>query len=406
MKRLFTGFILCAMFQLIVCCSEHDGSDIEYVSPVISALEVDGFVIQRDWSRDDHAFRLFWSRAREISDGFFNAEAKFVYNVEASLANDKSVAPVQLAENSDSSYLDVYISTLASLLESFRGTEEYGSVVIALTVKAVGEKTTLLSDPVMITITISDGQVLPEPPAVPDDSVGPEIPDEPQIPEEPSIPEVPDDPPFVFDALQDIFIIGDFNGWSVEDLNLMLPMFKNSNSETDYNYVFTGYLASGMIAVCTRNGDRIELEGFTEEGYECLTSGHKSIALNVQTGAFEITDFDASGYVVWDQMGFIGTFTGWSREHFMTRFSQENSHIWHLDVDVARSSENYHCGKFRANGSFDNLWNNYIGKEWETPFGSMTRSIEHDVNIYFDMSPASYRVVFNDITGHYILRRK
>lgn len=400
--------MFCAALHLCAGCSEYGAMEVEYVSPVISSLGKDNVVIPEEWDSDTHVFRMFWSRARCIRGGVYEAGTGFMYSVEASRAEDMFSPAVTVSETGDSSYIDIYTSTLAALYDSLHREEDGPSVVMALRIKSVYGDAVLHSDPVMVTVSVSEGQlpsdtpVLPDEPLVPDE---PEIPGDPVEPDGPAVPEDPGDIPFVFDALQDVFIVGDFNGWNVGNPDLMLPMFKDSNSATDYRFVFTGHISEGHIAFCTADGTSISLDGIGEDGYECLNPGFKSIVIDVEKHLFEISDYDASDAAVWNQMGFIGTFTGWASEHFMTRFSDENSHIWYLNVDVGRSSETYHCGKFRANGSFENLWNNYLGKEWETPFGSMTRAVNPDVNIYFDMNAASYRVVFNDLTGHYILRR-
>lgn len=222
-----------------------------------------------------------------------------------------------------------------------------------------------------------------------------------------------------FDLLQPIYLIGDNNGWNVSDTGTMYVLFKENSDAGNPVYSFVGYLQAGWNFKClpheslgsyktfTVNDGRLEYS-LSDNAFHNETAGYKRFTIDVRAMTFSLEDYDASQAAEWESVGFIGTFTGWNDELSMNRLSAENRHIWTLDASFGPSPEaTYHCGKFRANDSFDFAWQNRLGSEWSTPYGTMLfQDREHDVNIYFSPEAAAYRIVFNDITAQYVILKK
>ena len=224
-----------------------------------------------------------------------------------------------------------------------------------------------------------------------------------------------------FSATQLLWMIGDFNQWNTTLMSTMWPLFKNSNSADDGLYYYTGYIPAetyfkflpemslgSYLCFCndSSNEGHMILEESEGGAFWNETAGFKAITLNTKTMTFSIQDYDASGARTWNTIGFIGTFNDWAIDIPMEKASTENCHLWTKEMSMDAGSSGYHCGKFRAEGSWDYLWNNILGKEWETPFGTMTTEKDPDVNIYVGAEAADYYVAFNDLTCQYILYKK
>lgn len=224
-----------------------------------------------------------------------------------------------------------------------------------------------------------------------------------------------------FTPNQLIWLIGDSNGWETTDMAKMWPLFKKSGYEDEGIYEFTGYIPANTyfkflpqmslgsyLAFCAdpnREGGLI-LEEKESGAFWNQEAGFKCVTLDTKSMSWEMRDYDTSGSKEWASMGFIGTFTGWAADLQMQKVSAENTHLWVLEAEIGQSSESYHCGKFRAEGSWNNLWNNKLGDEWKTPFGTMIFTDSPDVNIFFGGQAASLYVAFNDLTGQYIVYHK
>ncbi len=228
--------------------------------------------------------------------------------------------------------------------------------------------------------------------------------------------------PANLDMTRPMYICGGMNGWNQINVDAMYPMFKENSSPDNYVYTYVGYMPAetaykflpeycigsyNAFCLYADGSDKVVFDP-TGNGISFWnsTAGFKKITLNLGTMTYSVEDYDVSEAKVWNTIGFIGTINGWGADWDLVRFSDENNHIWRGDFSVPASTESYHCGKFRAEDDWANIWNNRIGFEWSTPFGCMTTSTANDVNIYFGPDAADYRVIFNDLTGHYwVLRR-
>ena len=226
--------------------------------------------------------------------------------------------------------------------------------------------------------------------------------------------------PYGVDMTRPMYICGDMNGWIQDKVDKMYPMFKDNSNADNNIYKYIGYMPAKTSykflpeanigtynAFCLyKDGSNRIILSDTGSSFWNEVAGYKEIEVNLGTMTYSVKDYDISAVSEWNTIGFIGTFNGWGTDWDMTKLSEENAHIWNGVFTVEKSAESYHCGKFRANDGWDNVWNNYIGFEWSTPFGRMTTSPKPDVNIYFGPEAATYQVIFNDVTGHYWVLRK
>ena len=224
-----------------------------------------------------------------------------------------------------------------------------------------------------------------------------------------------------FSATQLVWMIGDFNQWNASSISTMWPLFKDTNSAEDGLYYYVGYLPAetyfkflpemslgSYLCFCndSSNEGHIVLKEAEDGAFWNEIAGFKKITLDTKAMTFSIQDYDVSGVTTWTTIGFIGTFNDWSADIPMDKASADNCHLWVKEMSMGTSSMTYHCGKFRAENSWTSLWNNILGKEWETPFGKMTTEKSPDVNIYVGPEAADYYVAFNDLTCNYILYKK
>ena len=231
-----------------------------------------------------------------------------------------------------------------------------------------------------------------------------------------------------FTATQLIWMIGDVNGWNNAEIGTMLPLFKNSNAATDGIYEYTGYVAGNTyfkfipemslgsyLCFCAADGGKLVLEESEGGAFWEETGGFRKITLDTGTMTYTIENYDVTDARSWTSIGFIGTFTGWGSDIALNKASAENNHLWSKEASLPQGTD-YHAGKFRADGGWAYQWNNFVGKEWETPFGTMqfgsanpeTADVPRvdDVNIYFGPQAGDFYIAFNDLTCQYIVYRK
>lgn len=219
------------------------------------------------------------------------------------------------------------------------------------------------------------------------------------------------------DPLQPLYIIGDANGWNTSDTRGMIPLFKENSASTNRTYTFTGYFPAGgfkllpaeavgtSTAYCD-NGDGTMVYAASGDAFRNETPGFRTLTVNLRTLAYSFEAYDASGARTWNVMGFIGEFCNWENEPAMTRWSSANSHLWRLDYTLPPlGSEGIHPVKFRAERSWDSRWA-AIDPE-ALPYGRtmFLTADEADPNVNV-REEGAYEIVFNDLTGHYIIRKK
>jgi len=219
------------------------------------------------------------------------------------------------------------------------------------------------------------------------------------------------------DPLQPMYIIGDLNSWNNSDTNGMLIMFKDNQNSNNYAYTYTGYMPVGNYkflpkeslgsnkAYCFKESGQLQYLETSGNSLNNLTAGYKTININIQNMTYSISDYDIFGATDWNSMGLVGLFNGWTDTE-MTRYSNDNRHIWTLDLTLpALTGGNVHPVKFRANSSWTSRWA-AIDPE-SVPFGKsiFLTGTESDPNVVI-REGGDYHVVFNDLTGHYIFLKK
>lgn len=222
-----------------------------------------------------------------------------------------------------------------------------------------------------------------------------------------------------FNPLQQVYIFGDINGWNNKDTNGMFPMFKDNSEENNYIYTYTGYMPGGCYykfipteslgsnkALCHKEDGKLEYVNSESGAFYNETDGYKSITIDLENMTYSVSDYNVSEKTVWNMIGLIGDFCGWDNEPLMTNFFSRNSHIWTLGITFSDlTSGNTHSVKFRANRSWGSRW--AAVDPTSIPYGKtifLTGS-EYDPNIIIKEN-GDYHVIFNDLTGQYIIMKK
>lgn len=220
------------------------------------------------------------------------------------------------------------------------------------------------------------------------------------------------------DPLQPVYIFGDINGWDNKNTDNMYIMFKNNSNTDNMVYTYTGYMPANCSfkfipkeslgtnkAYCYQSDGVLE---YTESGtaFYNATEGYKTITIDLKTFSYSIQDYDITGSIDWASMGFIGSFCNWDNEPKMTRLSAKNRHIWTLNLSLSTlSSGDTYSVKFRAESSWGSRW--AAVDPDALPYGKtiFLTGNEYDPNIIIRES-GDYQIIFNDLTGQYIILKK
>lgn len=220
------------------------------------------------------------------------------------------------------------------------------------------------------------------------------------------------------DPLSPVYITGDLTGWENENTSRMLVMFKDNSDDNTQTYTFTGYFpdncdfkfvpgesVGGTEAWFDGGGNTLEL---AESGtpLHVDAGGYKTVTINLRSMAWSIEDYDESGALDWNILGFIGSFCNWENEPLMTQISPENPHIWQLDYTLPELGEGeIHNVKFRGARSWNSRW--AAVNPYDVPYGKTVylTGDEADPNVILEEGGA-YRIVFNDLTGHYVILKQ
>jgi hypothetical protein len=225
--------------------------------------------------------------------------------------------------------------------------------------------------------------------------------------------------PFVdSDPLQPIYIFGDINGWDNSNTDNMYIMFKSNSDTKNLVYTYTGYLPANSSfkfipkeSLGTNKAYSYKEDGkleYVESGtaFQNVAEGYKTITLDLKTMTYSIQDYDISQATDWGSMGFIGSFCDWTNEPLMTRISAKNRHIWKLDITLGDlSNGSTHSAKFRSERSWGSRWAAVDPNS--IPYGRtiFLTGDEYDPNIVISEG-GNYRIVFNDLTGQYVIMKK
>ncbi len=216
--------------------------------------------------------------------------------------------------------------------------------------------------------------------------------------------------------LRPVYLIGNMNGWDNRNTDFM--MFRNSSDPKDRVYTYTGRIEGGCYfkfipeeslgsykAYCRKDDGTMEYIDSEGGSFYNETDGYKKITIDVKEMTYTIEDVDMSTVPTWTMINFVGAFCGWGSgspnpEPAMTPTAYD-PHIWKINIylDIIEYGV-----KFRANNSWDNRW--CPGNPDASPYGTTDYNpTGHDNNISL-AETGDYSVIFNDITGQYVIMKK
>lgn len=204
-----------------------------------------------------------------------------------------------------------------------------------------------------------------------------------------------------------LFMVGDASEFAWDNAN-PTHMYRD---ETDRgSYLYTGYLNAGDFKFITvvgswdiqygnngSNGVALKAKGSDPDPgtFKVAAAGYYTVKININTLTFSLTPYSAAGATSYSSIGIIGDFIQWSDIAPMTK-STFNPHIWTITQSIATSGGL----KFR------------IASGWEVNWGPVSANVNgkygkaafNGENI--DVKPGNYKILFNDLTGDYILYNK
>ena len=364
-KLLFPIFLL--LVFLSGCRDENTVpyGEIKTTAAEIAALSESNWVLSRPSGTDNpFLFRLTWDKARfnyESGDYFYVADVKYI--LEADLMDNNFSKPIKITET-EKLYADFYTKDLKTLIDQIIGSETKTPNDISFRIKTVSEYGEMYSQPFTLNITS-------------------------YLDVEPTV--------------ENIFIIGDMNGW--DNTSKEYIMFRANNDANDQTYTYTGYfpkasyfkfcseknLGSYLNMYCADTNGVLKLGDF---GAFYVEQGYYTITIDIKNMNWNIVAFDGSAAKTYSSLGPIGGFCNWDNEPAMSQ-SAFDPHQWRISYTFNSSTA---C-KFRANHDWGNNWG---GTTNEIPYGKAV----------FDGSGATindagtYDIYFNDLTGHYVIKKQ
>ncbi len=171
-------------------------------------------------------------------------------------------------------------------------------------------------------------------------------------------------------------------------------------------YTYTGLFVKGAefkIDHEERLGDWSKVLGTTAKGQPTLgggenikdasAGGYFTVTFDPEKLTYSVEPFDASSSTVYDAIGLIGTASGgWDRDVLLTK-STYDPHIWRGEGIKIGAGEL----KIRANKDWAKNWG---GKGFPVAVSDTGDNIKVSVE-----QAGTYNVMFNDLTGHYHLRK-
>lgn len=209
-----------------------------------------------------------------------------------------------------------------------------------------------------------------------------------------------DKPPY-----QTLYMVGDatVGGW---DNKAATPMFRATDNV--FLFTYTGKFKKGYFKFLGTLGKWAPMWGRSSSGgvffrateadpdpdaFEVQTEGYYTVTLNLRNTSFSMTPFDASSAKVYNSIGIIGPFTGWSAIAPMTA-SDIDPHIWTINYTFAEDTEM----KFRIAEGWSENWGAESNATESNPYGL---GVSNGPNM--KVKKGNYLIRFNDITKNYIL---
>jgi hypothetical protein len=185
------------------------------------------------------------------------------------------------------------------------------------------------------------------------------------------------------------------------------PMFR---SETNaFMFTFTGYLEQGDLKFLGYLGKWVPMWGTNEAGtvqfretdsdpdpwsFWVGANGYYTVTLDILAMKYTLTPYDASGAITYSAVNLTGDFNSWGAVP-MTNTAQ-NPHVWSVtytfDTDTGM--------KFR-NNDWSAQWGPAVNRD--KLYGKAVPAGNEDK---VAVTAGEYTILFNDLTGHYVLIRK
>lgn len=207
------------------------------------------------------------------------------------------------------------------------------------------------------------------------------------------------------DTVPSVYLIGDMNGWNNTSTEFI--MYRNSNAVDDHTYTYTGRLAAGTYFKFTPEESLGTYKAYVRKddstlAYEESEGGaffneverYVTITIDTESLTYSIVDFDIAGKPTFSTLGPIGGFTNWDNEPPMTK-SAYDPHQWSGTFDISMAT----ALKFRANKDWANNWG---ANSEDVPYGkAVFDGPGADISL-----PGTYKIYFNDLTGHYVILKQ
>ncbi len=202
-----------------------------------------------------------------------------------------------------------------------------------------------------------------------------------------------------------IYLIGDMNGWDPTNTDYIL--YRDTNAVSDHTYTYTGRLAAGTYfkfmpqealgtykAYIRKDDTSLAYEESEGGAFFNEVERYVTITIDTESLSYTIENFDMTGKQVYNTLGPIGGFTNWDNEPPMTKSSYD-PHQWSGTFEISMAT----ALKFRANKDWANNWG---GTSEQVPYGkAVFDGPGADIAL-----PGTYKIHFNDLTGHYVILKQ
>lgn len=194
------------------------------------------------------------------------------------------------------------------------------------------------------------------------------------------------------------------NDW---DATLATPMFRD---ETDpFVYRFTGYFEAGELKALGYLNTWIPQWGTSGDGKLAVkdsdgdtdpasivvpANGYYTFSMNLKFNTYTLTAYDASGADTYAVVGIAGSFDGWANSTPLAS-TAANPHIWSAEYTLSADSD----VKFTT-PSWSPQWG--ISSNWTSLYGKS--DLGGSGNMW--VLAGTYRFLFNDLDGRYLLIKK
>jgi hypothetical protein len=205
------------------------------------------------------------------------------------------------------------------------------------------------------------------------------------------------------EEVQAVYLLGDMNGWNNTSTEYI--MYRNSNDPDDKTYTYTGRIAGNTYfkfipqeslgtfkAYCRKDDTTMTYEEKSDGSFYNPTERYVTININIETLTYTIENYTGNNTTVfYNTMGPIGGFCNWDNEPLMTK-SPYDGHQWSSTVTFGVSTA---C-KFRANHDWATNWG---GGAADYPYG---KGVFDGPGANVSVT-GTYKIYFNDLTGHYTI---